>query len=748
MGRKRTFVGTQIARVIDDDKTPNSVKKGLIDALFSDGEIVDHVLEQMLSNIGVKAERLYDFAKNGHYVHGLPSGRFTNPGDQVMAAVKAVVDVIHGSPVEMHYAHFGPPNSFHIGWMKLVASHGYNPVTNELTHLSATNGRPVYLDDMVLVIPPSLLDSTELQSVQHWGLAPNSGYTPERVVTTPEFRSLIQPSQIEVPITAATEHLRVEYIWKTLGLDIIKDSFQVEITGYDDDADYFQASYTVGGQVYYFMYRSGLGTHPTLDELVDSDDNTNGEFFPFLYFRHGKVSEIADKSTESYRDGVKLAKYLGITYDQIAEGVDANPDIADIEQAMIMFAVPANTENEHERAYLFDFFTNLFEAQGEHLRFQREAQADIVSTQLFGASVQPPGIVIQDARFKMSLSNLGVYKILKAGTVAAVGKHTSGMSSFNVSTKYIEYTESGDTEQTLVTPVTFHYYRRQITESVYEEIQVVELQTRFHINGSYSTTGDEDDKILLIPLDHSITENYSIATREVLYARSLHYVFNSLTTIKLKWYQTGLFQVIMIVVAVVITYFTWGADGGAAISAALAAGTYATLQLIFTWILKYILVQLVFKLFVKAVGVEAAFVIAVIAALVGVGIGLESGGLAGSPWAQNLLSLSTGISKAVGAQIQADILNLSNDLTEFQKFTEEQFKLIEAAQDLLEQNHYLSPFVIFGEKPDDFYNRTVHSGNIGVVGIEAISSFVDSKLNLPGIQETLGKGMPGEEYVW
>lgn len=743
MGRKKTYVGTQVARVIEDDSLPDSIRKGIATALFQNGEVVDHILEELISNIGVRAERMYAFAEKGNYIHGLPSGEFKVPGDTVVPVIQTVLQGIHGGPVTMKYGFYGPANTLHIGWMKLVSDYGYNPATNELTVLSASVGKTVYLHDMVVLIPDTLMSEVESRSLDQWGVAPRAGYTHERTLTTPETRAMIQHSPVEVVPGLAEESVRVIYTWRDELEVIQKAVLNIAITGFDDNADYFHACYEFDGVLRYWVYQQGLGTHTTLDELVDSTGAVAGEFFPFMYFRHGKVSEISDKTSESYKDAVKLAKYLNMDYDQVAEGVDANPDIADVEQAVLMFAVPANTEDAQERAYLFEFFNRMFLAQGEHLRFQHEAAADTAMSQMAGSDIQPPGIVIQDTRFKLSLTNQGVYKVQKKGNVAEVGECSSGFSTFNVTRTLVErlhWDSEEFVERQIVTPVTYHYYQRQLTHDLYEEIQVVELRTNFHINGQYSVTGDETDKILLIPLDHSITESMTIRARETLYARSLHFVFNSITTVKLKWYQTGIFKTILLIVAVIITIYTWGADGGGAIGAALAAGAYTyAAQLILIAIIEMVMFRLAFKLFVKVVGVRAAFVIAIIAALVGGYMALESGALTGTPWAQDLLTMASGITNAVDAQMSANFADLANEASAFEKYVEEQTKLLETAQELLDGSMHLSPFVIFGENPQEFYDRTVHSGNIGIVGIEAVSAFVDSKLNLPRLSEALGQ---------
>ena len=113
-------------------------------------------------------------------------------------------------------------------------------------------------------------------------------------------------------------------------------------------------------------------------------------------------------------------------------------------------------------------------------------------------------------------------------------------------------------------------------------------------------------------------------------------------------------------------------------------------------------------------------------------------GVAGNPFAADLLMISSGLSAAIQVQTQTSIQELLAEAGEFDALQKEQTKLLDTAKELLENSSILSPFVIFGEKPEDFYNRTVHSGNIGVVGIDAVSAFVGQALRLPDLHDSLG----------
>jgi hypothetical protein len=177
-------------------------------------------------------------------------------------------------------------------------------------------------------------------------------------------------------------------------------------------------------------------------------------------------------------------------------------------------------------------------------------------------------------------------------------------------------------------------------------------------------------------------------------------------------------------------------DGGATLGAVLGlTGTAAIVATIVIHLIVGQLIAVAFKYFVKLVGEEVATVIAVIALIYGGYQIVQAGGLAGAPWAQALLEISTGLHQAA---MNARMENLNNEGEAFQLFVEDETERLETSKQLLENNNFLSPFVIFGESPEDFYNRTVHSGNIGILGITAISSYVDIALTLPKLNDTLG----------
>lgn len=729
-----TRVATSVSRVIPDDMLPNSINTGAIKGIFHEGNITNYVMEELVASIGVKAERMYAYAEK-HYEYGLPSGEIYS-STQGRTQVEDVIETMEGQQVFMEYSHYGSLNALHVGWTKLVANHGYHQSTNQLANLTAQKGTPVYLQDMVVMAPAGTMRTG---SMEQWGTAACAGVTPTRQSSLGGLVQMATPTPVHVNSALTEPELLVTYIWK-VGKDNFLGTFTINLSGYDQAANYFQAKYILNGEAKYWSYLNDSGVHPSLDAVYTEAPFESGSYFPFAYFRFNKHSSITDKTTASYKTTKKLVKYLGMDYDIVGEAIDENPNIGDVEQAMLIMAVPAVSSVAIENRYLFDYFDNQHAALGESDPTVASILNAISSMGgLFGSLADQFGssnvTVIQDKRFKMTLGNNGIFKRLVAGTIGDVGSYSSQYTTLNIERELIDAETLVSTTE--VTPMNCHTYRHQITVGVYEEIAVLGLRMTYNVYGGYNTVGDETDEILLIPIDKAVSVNYTIPDREILYARSLHMIFNSRTVQEVKWYQQEWFQVVMIVVAIVLTVMDWGADGGAWITAATGLTGYSLLiaMIVINLVIGMALMPKIYALFVKVLGQDAATVLVILMIIYGA-YQISQGGLAGCPWASQLLSMSSGITQAV---INSKMVDVLGEYDQFKIFVEEETKLLDTANDLLHKTTLLSPFTIYGEKPEDFYNRTVHFGNIGTVGINAISSYVDIALTLPKLNDTLGE---------
>jgi hypothetical protein len=104
--------------------------------------------------------------------------------------------------------------------------------------------------------------------------------------------------------------------------------------------------------------------------------------------------------------------------------------------------------------------------------------------------------------------------------------------------------------------------------------------------------------------------------------------------------------------------------------------------------------------------------------------------------------VSLNLVKASGTVVMEDLAGLATEFSALQDEMTEKNELLKKAQDLLQETTRFNPMIIFGESPENFFNRTVHSGNVGTIGYKAIDSYVDMALTLPTISDTLPEELP------
>jgi hypothetical protein len=743
----QTSVATAVQRVIPDDKLVGSLKAGTISAIFAGTDIADQVLENLVSGIGMKAERLYDWAK-ANYLYGLPSGQIA-VSSQGQAAVQAVLAALEGQPVGIEYCHYGPPNLLHLAWMTLASAYGYQVGSNQLPGVATLNGQPAYLADIVLTVPQAMTAAFRSGMLSQWGPSPRGGYLPgNAMIYSPGLSKLVEypPVYADPLLPAPTAQVTYQFVSTVVQgwTYTATDSFSFVLSDFVAGADYFQVRYVVNGATKFWRYRVGTGTYPTLDALFQLPPLASGEFFPFAYFRYNKTPQNQDQTSRAYTDSKKLLGYLGMDFNAITESIHANPNIADVEQALLTLAVPAIPDSDIERRYLFDFFNRLADAAPE---LGGSFVASDIDGRLSASSSGRSATVIQDAQFKMSLSHAGIVKGYQVATIGAIGSHAADVIIENDTDSGIDINGNAGI---VTTQVVVHRYRRQVSGTLVEQLLVRDLMLLYHVFGEYSTAGYSDtdlrhlspqERILLVPIDHAITHAYSPADRETLYSRSLHYVFNSRTVTEIKWYQQDWFTFVVLVVVAVVAIYTGQVDKLTAVLSALSAGTItveAFLMMVAMKAIESIATGYVLKLFVKEVGGEFATVLAIALMAYAAYDGYAAGSLNAAPLAKDLVMLGNGLIKAVTAEVQSDFAELQADAVALNQTEQQQNAALQQAEDLLANHGQLVPFIYFGETPETYFNRTVHSGNIGMMGIDAVSNYVERSLSLPTLPTSFG----------
>ena len=210
--KTKITVSTSVSRVIEDKLLPDSAKAGLIAGLFSgDGQIVEHVMEELVHSVAIRANQMYTYGKN-HYIHGLPSNSILSDATG-KEQVQAVIEDIEGRPVTIEYYKYGVLNNLHYGWKTLTESYNYNPFTNVIGSLTEELGFPVYLTDLQVMVIDATVEELNNCSLEQWGTAATAGYSPLRPVQIKQRMKVIAPTQFGVDSTAMQDYFRVTYAW-------------------------------------------------------------------------------------------------------------------------------------------------------------------------------------------------------------------------------------------------------------------------------------------------------------------------------------------------------------------------------------------------------------------------------------------------------------------------------------------------------------------------------------------------------
>jgi hypothetical protein len=183
-----------------------------------------------------------------------------------------------------------------------------------------------------------------------------------------------------------------------------------------------------------------------------------------------------------------------------------------------------------------------------------------------------------------------------------------------------------------------------------------------------------------------------------------------------------------------------------ALSMGFVAGS--TAALLAAIVISYAIGQItarVFTVIVKELGIDNALLLSVLT-VVAVSYGyIDAGSLQGAPFANQLLSAVSALTTGIQGVVQEQAEQLASDYVVFLDDIEEEFELLAEAKALLDVTSILDPnlfldesaFIFLDETPQEFYTRTIHSGNVGIESLNAIPLYVATELQLPTLADTL-----------
>ena len=747
---KKTYtVNVTVSSVFEEAQIPTSALNGLIKGIMQDQDIVPSMLDEISQCMGIRAMTALHNTKVKGYEPGIPSAQvatFIQARDQVISAIAANI----GRQITVEYYYMGPLNSMHFGWQYCHDSLGYNGTTNELAVLSASTGFPCYLSDMKATYLRAdfdwMIQTNDTGMLAQLGPSPRSGFRPSAPFNTLSgMGQYAEQPAYEVSDVATDDYVTIQYEFKDANGVFQTRGITVSMAAFDNVADFHMCRYTDStGKTGFFTYLHGSGTYPAIDLAYALEHSPLGTYFPWCYFRH-HGQDAYDVETPTGMSQMKAwCDQLGVSYDQLYDGVQEDPNVDDTEQSLLLMAISPGHEHQSCREYLFKHFSAL------HANALPQVQLDPSLEGKLNAFTSSPSQMqhIQDNRFAMSFQFSGISRRRIPGKIGKKGRYEShyGILSQD-SQNYLTQTPIGTGVDNVMLQQPGWIYQHQVTDSVYEEIIVYGLRVNYEVHNKKGFAANKQDKELLIPLDAAIVQTMTVPAREQLLCRSLTIMVNTVIITKSPWYASSTFRIILIAIAVVITILS-GGSAWQSVVAAWGVGIGAFAVVLITTIVKTIVISYGLKLFAQAVGPKAALIVALVAVIYG---NTTAATQASATWAENLVQLGSALVKEAGAlsqqQIAAGLKDIVEDAEAFSAWAQDQMDGLTdnmlalglkpeivglSAFDVVK----MGPQLVLGENPSDYYARTVHAGNIGTLAFDMTESYVAIQTSLPTFNQT------------
>jgi len=442
-------------RLIPEEQQ-NGLSFALAEAITQNQSITDRIKFTILSGPVGSLGSYVSYGKNV-YIHGLPTAisAFTVLDED---AVDVVITGIVGEPITILASSLTlPPDEY---WVKyyLQENEGYEEWVGEITVASV-----VWLYD---------------------------GFTEN--ATTGEF----------------TVHLkRFTTVW------VYSD--YPTLIGPAESKTYYNVKYSLDsapGEYIYWEYLRELGTYPSLDASAQiSEDETNT--VPIVPLRKNFIS--VKEGDEAYPTSKTLLTRIGLNFDDIVASIEENPDIDQIEDAFILFAINLYTESNIGKQYLYYYFLNIYQ-HADVSQEQYEAGKD---------SDTPPVNVISIKEQSFNASILFNY-INFADNTGSIG---------SVGTVDIEITVLANTPPDPETGLgggvnSYVTIRAQYDDNEYIQLEVhglIYMSNVLTVAGEIKSsliqlsTNVDDMNNFIIPMPYAILDEFSYTEKEALLYEAL-----------------------------------------------------------------------------------------------------------------------------------------------------------------------------------------------------------------------------------
>ncbi|AVO23154.1 hypothetical protein RIVERRIDER_73 [Xanthomonas phage RiverRider] len=547
-----------------------------------------------------------------------------------------------------------------------------------------------------------------------------------------------------------------------------------------------------------FIYRRGSG-NAVLDAMFNPRTGEQ-QFFPFIPYRINNEFISPTNLPDVYEASKKaLKKSTTGKYDDIIEKIKDNESLKDIDYAYSVFGVSLNVKEVACREYVYRFFKSILEVasvgtDGEYTAWKlawdaadaslkqwstwKAAQADSTNP-LYGTPEpvqQPyPPMPTNEIKIRSDKNNVMNYNITISWNGITETEHTGhgrpgakkgdlwfsrGVNEIFAELGYVGGIW-GVLDNISVNDINLYWQDEN------DSYRIMNVRGLLHRNEIYKGKAveidaadalvDTDESGFIIPLHEGIYQSMPLTRSTQMATACSFIVFNCYQVVKKKWYQTGLFKVVLIIVIIIISIYTAGAGAAAsagilgssaAVGAAIGLTGVAAIVVgaIANAIAAMILVSIIQRAAVALFGEKIGAIVAVIAAFVvlNVGTAMATGqsmasGFANMMRADNLLALTnTGLNaytNYVNASTQDILLETQKIIEGYKVESEaiaqayaEAFGVNKGVIDPLSLTEAARSYI--PESPASFLERTLMVGSdIAGLSLDMLGNFSDLTLS-------------------
>lgn len=625
------------------------------------------------------------------------------------------------------------------------------------------------------------------QSKDYLGLDTGTGEIREDVTTMYQRATYTVVPVVTVETETST---MMSGVTKTVTKTITTDTI---VGSYDYRYDTQQNLLSHVGPPRWFIYKYGTG-NAVLDGLVDTEEG-DGEYFPTIPVRLDNEFLSSTNNPDAYELASRAyKKATGSKFDLLVDKIADNPSLGDIDHAFVVFGVSLNVRENACREYLYRYFHNLMAVQttdpaeyglweAKQNAFGDKAQnwIDWQTAQtdpddpLYGTPEPDIMSFIGSAKSQVNIQSEGEFNIKYRTSIewnnivelTGTGKLKPDAQVGELWFSSISSADKGNSlfglKNLIMDSCRLNW---QVTANSWKSLLIIGMvhknfvyKNKAVVIGTSEALEDTDESGFIVPLHYPTLREMSLVKSTQMSTACCFLVLNCYKIVKIKWYQRGLFKIIIvIVVVIVVTLATNGAGTPGILGTNIAVGTAvgltgiaaviagAIINALASLILTHIIMAGATAIFGDKLGALLGTIISFVA--LNVGTAFANGTSLAASWsnmmsAQGLMSLTSSVGNGVSQYILASTQGLIQKTENMLERYEQQSKSITEAYaqnigydtglfDPLKLVDVSNPFdqIMAMETRDSYLSRTLMTGHdIADMTLTMLNDFADLTLN-------------------